>query len=306
MTQAYDLLIIGGGPAGLTAALYAGRAGRRVLVLERAVCGGQILNAPLVENYPGRPNVSGVDLMSDLYTQAEEFGAEIRYEEAADLICDAPGHCRVRTASGTEYTARAVIIAAGRKNRPLGLPDEERLTGRGISYCAACDGGFYRGKKAAVVGGGNTALHDALYLADLCEQVTLIHRRNTFRGEEHTLNLLRKRDNVRFCTPAVVTALHGTDFLSGITVSRDGAEEDLPVDGLFVAVGQLPQNDWLAPRLTLREGYIPAGEDCRTSIPGVFAAGDCRTKEIFQLSTAAADGTVAAMNALDFLTRQGL
>ena len=294
-----DILIIGGGPAGLTAALYAGRAGASVTVLESTVCGGQIINAPLVENYPGRPQVSGVELVMDLMGQASAFGAEILYEKAISLHRE-EDRFTVTVQSGEIFSARSVILATGRVHRNLGLPREELLVGHGVSYCAACDGGFFRGEDVAVAGGGNTALGDALYLAPLCRHVTLIHRRQEFRGDIHTLHRLQETENVTILTEASVTELRGEDRLEGITVSHRGKTVEIPVKGLFIAVGQQPQNGWLEEDL-LKDGYVAADESCRTPLPGLFTAGDCRTKEVYQLSTAVADGTVASLAALRYL-----
>ena len=300
----YDLVIVGAGTAGLCAAIYGTRAGKSVLVLEGGVYGGQIVNSTEVENYPGVKNISGADFAMTLYEQAAGFGAKIEMKQA-DGVRAENGHFLV-TAGGTEIPARAVILAPGTKNRPLGLDKEQQLTGRGVSYCATCDGSFYRQKTVAIVGGGNTALEDAAFLTDLCQKVYLIHRRDTFRGEDALVRVLKQRPNLEFVLNATVTALHGDNHLTGIEVRdvHSGGVRTLTVDGLFVAIGQIPQNQPFSPPIRLdQSGYIVAGEDCKTNIPGIFAAGDCRTKAVRQLSTAAGDGTVAALAACDYLLK---
>lgn len=297
-----DIIIIGAGTAGLTAALYASRAGKSCLVLEKYLYGGQIVVSPHVENYPGISAVSGAEYAGALFEQAMSFGAQYRSAEVEGIL-PGDGFFTVITPQ-EQLECRSVIIATGTKNRPLGIAGEERLVGSGISFCADCDGAFYRNKDVAVVGGGNTALQDALQLSDLCRQVTLIHRRDSFRGEERTLSLLRKRTNVQILTDTVITALTGDPKLEEITLenSKTGQTSQLSVDGLFVAIGQIPQNQIFAGLLQLDSaGYIVADEGCRTSHPGIFCAGDCRTKAVRQLSTAAADGTVAALAACAWL-----
>lgn len=295
MSEHFDILIVGGGPAGLTAAIYARRAGKSVLVLEKASIGGQIATSPRVDNFPGLPGVSGIELAERLYTQAEDLGARIELEEVLDIRNGAPK--TVVTDYGA-YTCTALILATGMKHRSLGLPGEDTLAG--VSFCAVCDGAFYEGKDAAVCGGGNTALQDALFLSDLCRHVTLIHRRSQFRGDSILVEALQKRENVSFVLNTVVEALRGQDTLTGLLLrnTATGAETELAVDGLFQAVGQQPEGA-LARALGVAEaaGFIPAGEDCLTAAPGVFAAGDCRAKAVRQLTTACADGAVAALAA---------
>ena len=293
-----DLIIVGAGTAGLTAAVYACRAGRKVIVLEAAAYGGQIINSPDVENYPGFAHVSGFDFAMALYEQAAGLGAEVRMEKVQSVEDTADGKI-VRTDSA-EYRCRAVILATGAKNRPLGLEREQQLIGAGISYCATCDGNFYRGKTVAVNGGGNTALEDAAYLAEICETVYLIHRREEFRGDSRNVEALRKKGNVRFVLNATVTELLGQDRIEGIVVKDKITQKEttIAVNGLFIAIGQMPDNTAFAELVDLdRNGYICASENCRTKTPGIYAAGDCRTKEVRQLTTAAADGAVAALAA---------
>ena len=297
-----DIIIVGGGPAGMTAALYARRNNKSVLVLEAKAWGGQIINTPDIENYPVAAHISGADFASQLYQQAVGLGAELKLEKVTGV--EELGKVkRVRT-NLAEYEAGAVILATGSENRKLGVEREQELSGRGVSYCATCDGNFFRNKDVAVVGGGNTALEDALYLAELANKVYLIHRRDSFRGEEATVALLRKKENVEFVYNATVTALLGEKRLSGIEVTDKltGEKRTLELKGLFVAVGRIPENESFSALIELdASGYAVAGENCRTKVPGVFVAGDNRTKEVRQLVTAAADGAVAATEAVKFL-----
>ena len=300
--NAYDVIIVGAGPAGLTAAIYARRAAKSVLVLEAKAWGGQIINTPDIENYPVAAHISGADFANQLYQQAVGLGAELKLEKVTGV--EELGKVkRVRT-NLAEYEAGAVILATGSENRKLGVEREQELSGRGVSYCATCDGNFFRNKDVAVVGGGNTALEDALYLAELANKVYLIHRRDSFRGEEATVALLRKKENVEFVYNATVTALLGEKRLSGIEVTDKltGEKRTLELKGLFVAVGRIPENESFRSLIEVDPaGYAVAGENCRTKVPGVFVAGDNRTKEVRQLVTAAADGAVAATEAVKFL-----
>ena len=297
----FDIIVIGAGPAGMTAAIYARRAAKTVLVLEAMSYGGQIINTPEIENYPAAAHISGFDFAAGVYNQAKELGAEFRFEKAVEIE-DRGEEKRVRTPKN-EYAAKAVIIATGSVNRRLGVEGEEKLIGRGISYCATCDGAFFRKKTVAVVGGGNTALEDALYLADLAEKVYLIHRRDSFRGEESTVTRLKEHENVEFVLNSVVRTLHADKKLSAVeVVNKQGEKRTLAVDGLFVAVGRIPENRNFAKLIALdAAGYAVAGEDCRTQTEGIFVAGDNRVKEVRQLVTATADGAVAATEAIKYI-----
>ena len=295
MSNHFDIVIVGGGPAGLTAAIYARRAGKSVLLLEKEGFGGQIASSPRVENFPGIPAVSGSELADRLYGQANGLGARIELEEVTELR---NGAVKTVVTNYGFYTCTALILATGMKHRSLGLPREVTLSG--ISYCAVCDGAFYKGKNVAVCGGGNTALADALFLSDLCRRVTLIHRRDAFRGDPILVEQLRKRDNVSFVLSTVVEELLGETALSGLRLRNveTGAVTVLAADGLFEAVGQLPERTLSESLVNVDAGgFIAANEDCITATPGVFAAGDCRTKEVRQLTTACADGTVASIAA---------
>ena len=289
----YDIIIVGAGPAGMTAAIYARRAAKSVLVLEAVNYGGQILNTPDIENYPVEAHISGYDFSTKLFVFEKAVG-----------INDENGKKTVVTTKKS-YEAGAVILATGSANRKLGLEDEEKLVGKGISYCATCDGNFYRKKVVAVVGGGNTALEDALYLSDLAAKVYLIHRRDSFRGEEANVSRLTARDNVEFIYNANVTKLIAEKRLRAIEVTNkiDGSVRTVELNGLFVAVGRVPENNNFADLVRLDgAGYIEAGEDCHTSCAGIFVAGDNRTKTLRQLVTAAADGAMAATEAVKYIS----
>lgn len=291
-----DVIVVGGGPAGLTAGLYLARAGRSVLVLEESTPGGQINFSPLVENYPGLPQVAGSELGDTLAQQAQDLGAQLEYESVTGVTPLEDGF-QVDTDCGS-HTCKGLILATGVQHRPLGLPGEEDLVGQGISYCAVCDGPFCKGKPVAVVGGGDTALQDALFLAQLCPQVTLIHRRDQFRGTQRLVDQVLACPNIQCLMDSTVEALDQADGqLTGIQVKNKvtGETTALAVDNLFVAVGQQPQNQLFDDLVELDEaGYI-CSSDCRTSRPGVYAAGDCRTKSVRQLTTAVSDGTIAAL-----------
>lgn len=298
-----DLLIIGAGPAGLSAAVYGSRAGRSVTVLEAGSYGGQIVNTPDIENYPAIRRISGFDFSTALYEQAKELGANVVFARATGIVDE--GETKLVTTSGQEdFRARAVVIATGAKNRQLGIERETDMIGHGVSYCATCDGMFFRGKDVAVNGGGNTAVEDAAYLANICNKVYLIHRRDQFRAPDLSVNRLRELPNVEFVLNSTVESLQGDDMLSGVVVKdkATGQERTLEVSALFVAVGQVPDNDAFASVVELDpKGYVVAGEDCHTRTPGVFVAGDCRTKEVRQVVTATSDGAAAALAACAYI-----
>ena len=298
----YDIIVIGAGPAGMTAAIYARRAARSVLVLEAVSYGGQILNTPDIENYPVEAHISGFDFSTKVYEQAKGLGAEFAFEKAVEIREEDGGYTVVTPKNA--HRAKAVILATGSENRKLGLEDEDRLVGKGISYCATCDGNFYRNKVVAVVGGGNTALEDALYLADLARQVYLIHRRDSFRGEETNVARLKEKGNVEFVYNTNVTKLISEKRLKAIEVTDklDGSVRTIELNGLFIAVGRVPENQNFANLIELDEaGYVRAGEDCHTSAAGIFVAGDNRAKALRQLVTATADGAMAATEAVKYI-----
>ncbi|WP_071143060.1 thioredoxin-disulfide reductase [Acidaminococcus timonensis] len=301
----YDILIIGGGPAGYTAALYGARSGFRTAVLEKLSPGGQMATTSDVENYPGFPGVvDGFELGEKMQQGAEQAGAETVYAEVTkvDLAADPKV---VETSEGT-YLGRTVIIATGAHPRKLGLPQEENLVNRGISYCATCDGSFYKDKTVVVNGGGNTAVGDALYLAKLARKVYLVHRRDTLRATPIYLQRL-KDAHVEIIWNSVISGLEADKKLTAVDVKnvKTGEVTKLPADGLFVAIGQLPENSLVAGQVaTDKAGYIVAGEDTKTSVPGVFAIGDVRTKQVRQIITAAADGAVAVHFAEEYLNEK--
>ena len=302
----YDIIVVGGGPAGLTAALYAARAGKDVLVLEGESTGGQINFSPLVDNYPCLPGMSGAQFGETLTQQAEDLGVHIRYEAVTALRTQ--GKWLELTTEEGRYSTTALVLATGVSHRKLGLEGEDDLIGMGVSYCAVCDGAFYTDRPVAVVGGGDTALQEALFLSARCSKVTLIHRRDLFRGESRLVQKLRERNNVDILLSHRPEALlYNDEGVTGLKVMdlKTGDARDLAVDGVFLAVGQEPRNEVFANLvMTDDKGYFLAGEDCCTSLPGVFAAGDCRVKNVRQLTTAVGDGAVAGLAASAYVDAQ--
>lgn len=297
----YDLIIVGGGPAGLTAAIYARRADHSVLILERAAFGGQITQSPKVENIPGFLSLSGNEFADKLVEQAMEQGADVELCEALEIR---DGDPKIVVTDVGEFAARSVIVATGAAHRRLGLPREEDFIGNGISFCAVCDGAFYKNRTVAVIGGGNSALQEALLLADQCAKVTVVQNLDFLTGEKRLCDELYTRKNVEILLGTVADAFLGDPDLTGLRVKRvaDGETRDLKVDGVFVAIGLIPQNEPFGNLLPLdRYGYAAVDESCKTGTPGVFVAGDCRSKRIRQVTTAAADGAVAALAAGEYL-----
>ncbi len=291
----YDIIIVGAGPAGLTSALYAGRANKKVLVLEAKNYGGQIINASKVENYPGIESISGFDYATNLYNQVKKLGVEIKYETVLRIEED-----RTVITDKDKYQARAVIIATGAANRKLNIEREQDFMGKGVSYCATCDGHFYKNKIVAVNGGGNTALQEAIYLSDIADKVYLIHRRDEFRGEEAYVSELKGKDNVEFIFNSNVVELNGDDKLESIVIKDNGGNtKELKVDGLFIAIGQAPSNEAFSNVVDINDyGYIEAIDDVRTKTDCIYVAGDTRVKELRQLTTAVGDGSIAATVAM--------
>lgn len=297
-----DIIVIGGGPAGLTAALYAARAGKTVQVIEREATGGQIALSPLVENYPAIPAMAGADFAFQLTEQVEKLGVEIIYGEATAVEPVLMGFAV--TVDGEAKAARAVVLATGAAHRHLGLEGEEDLVGMGVSYCAVCDGAFFSGRDVAVVGGGDTALQDALFLANSCRHVTLIHRRDEFRGEQRLVEQVEKRENISILYSHVVEELRSENGeLSAIVVKdlKSGESKTMALAGLFAAVGQAPQSAPFAQLVATQGGYYDAGEDCCSNAEGVFVAGDGRVKTVRQLTTAVGDGAVAGLAACKYV-----
>ena len=291
----YDIIIVGCGPAGMTAALYARRAGKKVLVFEANAYGGQIAKASIVENYPGVETTTGCELATKMYEQIVNLGAEIKFEMVKKVTADK----EVITDSGT-YKANAIILATGSENRRLNLPNEVEFIGKGISYCASCDGRFFKDKEVAVVGGGNTALEDTNYLAGLCKKVYLIHRSESFRGDDSLINEVKLDDNVEIIMNTTVESLEGADSLNKIVIKdKEDNVREIEVSGLFVAVGQQPKNELFADIIKLDEkGYIYTEDGVHTNVDGIYVAGDTREKELRQLTTAVSDGSIAATVAM--------
>lgn len=299
----YDIAIIGAGPAGLTAAVYARRANKSVLLLEKGAFGGQITFSPKVENYPGFESISGSELADKMVEQALGQGAEVEVETVTG-IRDNGDSKTVLTEDGNEYECRAVILAGGAEHRHLGLENEEKFIGDGISFCAVCDGAFYRDKTVALVGGGNSALQEAILLSETCKKVYVIQNLDYLTGEKQLEDILRQRENVEIRTGTIVTAIPDGDEFHAIVLQQvsDGEQTELAVDGMFVAIGLKPENGAFAQWIDLDPmGYVDAGEDCRTKTPGIFVAGDCRRKQVRQVTTASADGAVAAIAACRYI-----
>ena len=303
----HDIIIVGAGTAGLSAAIYGLRAGKSVLVLEQASYGGQIINTPEIENYPAIQKISGFEFATNLYNQAKNLGAEFAFEKVEGI--EDKGQFKEVKTKDKSYEGKTVILATGAKNRSLGVEKEEELVGKGISYCATCDGMFYRGKVVAVNGGGNTAVEDATFLSDYVQKVYVIHRRDEFRADKAEVDRLVAKPNVELVLNSTVKRLESdASGLTGVVVAnKDGEERTLKVDGLFVAIGQAPDNQAFSELVELDgKGYISAGESTLTKTPGIFTAGDCRTKAIRQLATAASDGAVAGLAAVSYINEKGL
>lgn len=290
-----DAIIIGGGPAGLTAGIYLMRAGLTCALYEKQFCGGQAATTNVIENYPGFVDgIGGPELSMNMMEQATKLGLEVRYDEITEVkLTDDEKYV---VAGGERVDAKSIILCMGATPRPLGVKDEERLRGRGVSYCATCDGAFYRGKKVCVVGGGNTAAEDALYLARFAESVTVVHRRDRFRAAKVLVERMHKTANIDICMESVVKSISGAQKLERIVLKSvtDETERELEMDGLFIAVGMEPKTALVEGQIELENGYVKAGEDTRTSVRGVYAAGDLRTKPLRQVVCAASDGAVAA------------
>ena len=298
MNNMYDIIIIGAGPAGLTSAIYAKRAGKNVLVLEGTTYGGQIINAQDIRNYPGADHISGFDLATNLYNQVIDLGVEVILEEVTN-IANANEYKEITTNKNI-YKSKSIIIATGANSRKLGLENENNLIGKGISYCATCDGAFFKDKDVAVVGGGNTALEDVIYLSNICNKVYLIHRRDEFRGDQVSINKVLQLNNVEVLYNSNVTKINGINYLESIDVN----DNNIKVSGLFIAIGKIPNTSIFKDIVELDEnGYILSDELCHTNTDGVFVAGDVRVKTLRQLVTATSDGAVAATEAIKYLNK---
>ena len=297
----FDIIIIGAGPAGLTAAIYGSRANKKVLVLEAKTYGGQIITTSKIDNYPGMPHTNGIEFATNLYNQAKELGAEIKFEKVINI--DTTDKVKKVVTISAEYQCKAIILATGADKRKLGVDREEEMLGKGVSYCATCDGMFFKEKNVAVVGGGEAALAEVDYLSNICSKVYLIHRRNEFRGSEKLVDELSKKSNIEFVLNSNVIKLNGEKMLESIDVKNfEGKIINLPVSALFIAVGQVPETGNLVANFEKNNlGYIIAGEDTKTNVDGVFVAGDVREKKLRQLTTAVSDGSMAAVMACNYI-----
>ena len=293
--EQFDIIIIGAGTAGMTAGIYAARANKKTLILEGKNYGGQIINTPDIENFPALNHISGIEYATNLYNQVKELGVTYKREEVQNITED-----RVVTTNKNQYQAKAVIIATGTQNRKLGLEGEDTLVGRGISYCATCDGRFYKGKNVAVIGGGNTAIEDAIYLSDLAEKVYLIHRREGFRADQKAIEILKSKENVEFILNNKPHKLIAENKLTGLEIINNENEITMiDVSGIFIAIGQIPNTEIFKDFIDLNEsGYIKSKDGVHTNIDKIYVAGDVREKELRQLITAASDGAIAANTAI--------
>lgn len=298
----YDIIVIGAGPAGMTAALYALRAGKTVLVIEKSTFGGQVTYSPKIENYPGFVQMSGMEFADKLTEQVLSQGAEIEMAKVIGVERD-NRLFKVKT-EDSFFTAKAVVIAVGVRHRLLGLDGEAELIGNGISFCAVCDGAFYVGKDVAVIGGGNSALQEAILLADVCNKVYVVQNLDFLTGEERLQTVLKSKGNVEIIYGATVKAVKGTAELEGIDIESAEGTKTLSVAGMFLAIGLVPENGIFEQFAKLENGYIAADERCETQTEGIYVAGDCRTKGVRQIATAVADGATAALAACRYIDKE--
>ena len=296
----YDIIIVGCGPAGMTAAIYAARANKKVLIIEKETIGGQMASSPLIENYPGYTSISGSELANNMYDQVSNLGVDIELEEVVEIV---DGDIKTVITDSNKYETKTVIIASGSKYRLLGLENEENLIGKGIHFCTACDGIFFKDKIVAVVGGGNSAVINAITLADICKKVYVIQNLDKLTCESILESNLKEKNNVEIITSSVVTKLVGEDSLECIFVNTNGKEEEITVDGMFISIGLTPQSEFVNKLLKVNKyGYIESN-NCITNIPGIFVAGDCRDKAFRQVTISTSDGTVAATEAINYLNQ---
>lgn len=297
----YDIIVIGCGPAGMTAAIYAKRAGKNVLILEKEGIGGQMAKAPLIENYPGFPSVLGSKLADNMFTQVMDLAVEIELEEVKQIK---DGKIKTVITEENEYQSRCIIIATGAKYRMLGLPGEENLIGKGVHFCAACDGAFYKGKEVAVIGGANSAVATALSLSNICKKVYLIHRSKKLTADYIEIEKLTKKQNIEILLETSVTKLIGEEALEAILIKKENEEKKISLDAVFISIGFVPQNEICKDLLEQNQQGFIITKDTQTSIPGIFVAGDCREKKVKQLTIATSDGTLAATYALSYLEEE--
>lgn len=295
----YDILIIGAGPAGLAAAIYARRAGKSTLVIEKESFGGQMNFSPKIENYPGFGEISGMELSDKMVEQAISLGAELELDTVIGI--EDKGETKVLHCEGGDFEGKAVIIATGAKHRHLGVPGEEELIGEGISFCAVCDGAFYEGKEVAVIGGGNSALQEAVLLSKTSKKVTVIQNLHYLTGEQKLQDILSADSKVSFIMPAEILSFEKEGEKVQVNINRQGEKQTVTVDGVFVAIGLAPDNGAFSSNVELQNGYVKADESCVTNAKGIFTAGDCRTKSIRQIATAVADGATAALAAISYI-----
>lgn len=307
MDNKFDVVIVGGGPAGLTAGVYAARAGKSTAIIERNMFGGQITYTNEIDNFPATPGISGAEYAMKIQQQATDFGAQSIMDEILEIKKPAKeGDAFVLKGKNEEYEATAIVLATGLDSRKMGLSGEDGFISRGISFCAVCDGAFFRNKEVAVYGGGNTAVEDASFLANLCSKVTIIHRRDRFRAEQAVVDELKSHDNVEFVMESTVVGLNGDKVLETITVKNKetGETREIPVSALFVAIGKIPNGKPFADLVATDDaGYYLISEECDTATPGVFVAGDGRQKQLKQLTTAVSDGSIAATKACHYVDR---
>lgn len=297
----FDIIIVGCGPAGMTAAIYALRDGKKVLILEKETIGGKIASSPRVDNYPGLKHIKGVHLANNLYEQVIDLGGIVEIEEVKKII---PGKIKTIITDSNKYEAKAIIIASGTNYRHLGLVEEENFIGNGISFCTVCDGAFYKGEDVAVVGGGNSAVINALSLADICKTVYLIVRKDFLRSAKEQTKELETKDNIKIMYESNIVKINGDENIESITIKRKDEEKTLMVSGIFLAIGQDAETDYLEKQIKLnKDNYIEANEAMETNVDGIFVAGDVREKSIRQLTTAVSDGTIAALSALEYLKK---
>ena len=307
MGNKYDVVIVGGGPAGLTAGIYAARAGKSTAIIERGLIGGQITFTDSIDNFPAAPGMNGAEYAMKIQAQAESFGAEIIMDEIIEVAApETEGKSFKIKGNSDEYEATAIVLATGLDNRKMGISGEDGLISRGISFCAVCDGAFFRNKEVAVYGGGNTAVEDVAFLVNICSKVTIIHRRDRFRAEQAVIDELKAHDNIEFIMSSNVVGVNGDKALESITVKNNetGETRDIAVSALFVAIGKIPNGKPFANLVATDEaGYFDIGESCEAGTPGVFVAGDGRSKELNQLTTAVSDGSIAATKACNYVDR---
>ena len=293
----YDVVIIGAGPAGLTSAIYAKRSNKEVLVLEANTYGGQIVTTDIIDNYPAAPHISGYDFATNLYNQAIELGAEVKFEKAIEII---DGETKKVVTDKNTYETKSIIIAIGVRNRSLNVPGEKEFEGKGVSYCATCDGTFYKNKTVAVIGAGNTAFEEALYLSNICKKVYIIHRNEKFKASVSITRKVKSKENIEFVLNSNVVSINGDDKVTNLDIKNNEDKIlNIKVSAVFIAIGQIPENGNLTKNLNIdKNGYIKSDKNLKTNIDGIYVAGDIRPKTLRQLVTATSDGAIAAVNAI--------